>query len=157
MAGLPPPPARHFHCPPTHERFAMTNVFTLDAFREDVRKKYQPVLLEIAEGVTVELKPLLKLGKKAREAVAEAVKEIENLPDEIDEDDEDADELMDEIAEKICDAVGKVFKLIATSPRKLLAELDTEEEPQIRAELYGAVLRTWMRETQLGEAAPSPN
>ncbi|AMW64104.1 tail assembly chaperone [Mycobacterium phage EvilGenius] len=130
----------------------MTNVFTLDAFREDVRKKYEPVKIGLSEDVTVELKPLLKLGKKAREAVAEAVKEIEALPDEIDEDDEDADELMDEIAEKICDSVGKVFKLIATSPRKLLAELDTEEEPQIRAELYGAVLRTWMRETQLGES-----
>ncbi|ALF02166.1 tail assembly chaperone [Mycobacterium phage LadyBird] len=128
----------------------MTNVFTLDAMREETRKKYQPVVLEISEGVTVELKPLLKLGKKAREAVAEAVKEIEALPDEIDEDDEDSDELMDEIAEKICDSVAKVFRLIATSPRKLLAELDTEEEPQIRAELYGAVLRTWMRETQLG-------
>ncbi|QDH47843.1 tail assembly chaperone [Mycobacterium phage Benvolio] len=128
----------------------MTNVFTLDAFREDVRKKYQPVKIGLSEDVTVELKPLLKLGKKAREAVADAVKEIESLPDEIDEEDEDSQELMDEIAEKICESVGKVFKLIATSPRKLLAELDAEEEPQIRAELYGAVLRTWMRETQLG-------
>ncbi|AZV00820.1 tail assembly chaperone [Mycobacterium phage Malec] len=127
----------------------MTNVFTLDAMREETRKKYQPVKIGLSEDVTVELKPLLKLGKKTREAVVEAVKEMEDIPD-IDEDDEDADELLDEYAEKVCDVVGKVFRLIATSPRKLLAELDTEEEPQIRAELYGAVLRTWMRETQLG-------
>lgn len=134
----------------------MTNVFTLDAFRDDVRKKYSPVLIGLSEDVTVELKPLLKLGKKAREAVGEAVKELEDLP-EIDEDDEDADELVDEYSELICEAIAKVFRLIATSPRKLLAELDTEEDMRIRAELYGAVLRTWMRETQLGEAAPSPN
>ncbi|AEL17858.1 tail assembly chaperone [Mycobacterium phage Trixie] len=127
----------------------MTNVFTLDALREETRKKYQPVVIGLSDTVTVELKPLLKLGKKTREAVAEAVKELEDLP-EIDEDDEDAEELIDEYSLLICEAVAKVFRLIATSPRKLLAELDSEEEPQIRAELYGAVLRTWMRETQLG-------
>ncbi|QDP44610.1 tail assembly chaperone [Mycobacterium phage NothingSpecial] len=134
----------------------MTNVFTLDALREETRKKYEPVKIGISDDVTVELKPLLKLGKKSREAVAEAVKEIEDLP-EIDEDDEDADELVDEYSLLICEAVAKVFRLIATSPRKLLAELDSEEDPRIRAELYAAVLRTWMKETQLGEAAPSPN
>ncbi|AMB18514.1 tail assembly chaperone [Mycobacterium phage NaSiaTalie] len=127
----------------------MSNVFTLDAMREETRKKYQPVLIGISEDVTVELKPLLKLGKKTRDAVAEAVKEIEEIP-EIDEDDEDADELLDEYSLRVCEVVAKVFRLIATSPRKLIAELDAEEEPQLRAELYGAVLRTWMRETQLG-------
>ncbi|AYD87055.1 tail assembly chaperone [Mycobacterium phage NicoleTera] len=134
----------------------MSNVFTLDAMRDDVRKKYSPVVIALSDDVTVELKPLLKLSKKTREAVAEAVKELEDLP-ELDEDDEDAEELADEYSTLICDVIAKVFRLIATSPRKLLAELDAEEEPQIRAELYGAVLRTWMRETQLGEAAPSPN
>ncbi|ASR86133.1 tail assembly chaperone [Mycobacterium phage BobSwaget] len=134
----------------------MTNVFTLDAIREETRKKYQPVVIGLSDDVTVELKPLLKLGKKSRDAVAEAVKEIEDLP-EIDEEDDDADELIDEYSTLVCDVVAKVFRLIATSPRKLLAELDAEEDPRIRAELYGAVLRTWMKETQLGEAAPSPN
>lgn len=134
----------------------MTNVFTLDAIRAEAKKKYEPVLIGLSDEVTVELKPLLKLGKKAREAVVEAVKEMEDIP-EIDEDDEDADELVDEYSVLICEVVAKVFRLIATSPRKLIAELDAEEEPQIRAELYAAVLRTWMKETQLGEAAPSPN
>ncbi|ASR86134.1 tail assembly chaperone [Mycobacterium phage BobSwaget] len=127
----------------------MTNVFTLDAIREETRKKYQPVVIGLSDDVTVELKPLLKLGKKSRDAVAEAVKEIEDLP-EIDEEDDDADELIDEYSTLVCDVVAKVFRLIATSPRKLLAELDAEEDPRIRAELYGAVLRTWMKETQLG-------
>ncbi|AMS01020.1 tail assembly chaperone [Mycobacterium phage ArcherNM] len=134
----------------------MTNVFTLDALKAETKKKYEPVLIGLSDDVTVELKPLLKLGKKSREAVVEAVKEMEDIP-EIDEEDEDADELIEEYSILACEVVAKVFRLIATSPRKLIAELDAEEDPRIRAELYAAVLRTWMRETQLGEAASSPN
>ncbi|AAC18466.2 tail assembly chaperone [Mycobacterium phage Lakes] len=127
----------------------MTNVFTIDAFREEVKKKYEPVTIGISEDVTVELKPLLKLGQKAREAVVEAVKEVEDIPD-IDEDDEEAEELVDEYSLRICEIVAKVFRLIATKPKKLIAALDEEEDPRIRAELYATVLRTWMVETQLG-------
>ncbi|AMS00924.1 tail assembly chaperone [Mycobacterium phage Loser] len=127
----------------------MTNVFTLDALRAETKKKYEPVLIGLSDDVTVELKPLLKLGKKSREAVVEAVKEMEDIP-EIDEEDEDADELIEEYSILACEVVAKVFRLIATSPRKLIAELDAEEDPRIRAELYAAVLRTWMKETQLG-------
>ncbi|AMS01021.1 tail assembly chaperone [Mycobacterium phage ArcherNM] len=127
----------------------MTNVFTLDALKAETKKKYEPVLIGLSDDVTVELKPLLKLGKKSREAVVEAVKEMEDIP-EIDEEDEDADELIEEYSILACEVVAKVFRLIATSPRKLIAELDAEEDPRIRAELYAAVLRTWMRETQLG-------
>ncbi|EKF23008.1 putative gp28 [Mycolicibacterium hassiacum DSM 44199] len=134
----------------------MTNVFTVDAFRAEVKKKYAPVLIGLSDDVTVELKPLLKLGKKTRDAVVEAIKEIEEIP-EIDEDDEDADELVDEYSDRACKVIAKVFRLIATSPKKLINALDAEEDPQIRAELYAAVLRTYMEETQLGEAAPSPN
>ncbi|ASZ75190.1 tail assembly chaperone [Mycobacterium phage MissWhite] len=134
----------------------MTNVFTVDAFRAEVKKKYAPVLIGLSDDVTVELKPLLKLGKKTRDAVVEAVKEIEEIP-EIDEDDEDADELVDEYSARACRVIAKVFRLIATSPKKLIAALDEEEDPQIRAELYAAVLRTYMKETQLGEAVPSPS
>ncbi|QBP28928.1 tail assembly chaperone [Mycobacterium phage Jordennis] len=132
----------------------MTNVFTLDALRAETKKKYATVLIGISDDLIVELKPLLKLGQKTREKVIEAVKEMEDLP-EI-EDDEDAEELADEYSELICDVVAKVFRLIATHPKKLIAALNEESDPQIRAELYAAVLRTWMRETQLGEAASSP-
>ncbi|QNL30382.1 tail assembly chaperone [Mycobacterium phage SuperCallie99] len=127
----------------------MTNVFTLDALRAETKKKYAPVLIGISDDLIVELKPLLKLGQKTREKVIEAVKDMEDLP-EIDEDDEDAEELADEYSELICDVVAKVFRLIATHPKKLIAALNEESDPQIRAELYAAVLRTWMRETQLG-------
>lgn len=134
----------------------MSNVFTLDAIREEAKKKYQPVLIGISEDVVVELKPVLKLGKKTREAVVEALKELDEVP-EVDEDEEDVDEVVEEYSESICAVIAKVFKLIAVSPRKLISALDEEEDVRIRAALYSAVLRTWVKETQLGEAESSPS
>jgi hypothetical protein len=134
----------------------MSNVFTLDAIREEAKKKYENVVIGLSDDVTVELKPLLRLGKTARDAVKDAVEEMGDLP-EIDEDDEDAEELIDEAASKACDIIAKVFRLIAVAPRKLLAELDAEQDPKIRSEIYTAVLKLWMRETQLGEASSSPS
>ena len=156
MAGLGPLSSAPFYCKPAaNERFAMSNVFTLDSLIEETKKKYRPVLIGLSDEVTVEMKPLLKLGKKTREAVIKAVGELEDLP-EIDEEDDEEDELLTEYSEKVCEIIAKLFRLISNSPRKLIAELDAESDQQLRAELYVAVLRTWMRETQLGEAVPSP-
>ncbi|AVP41872.1 tail assembly chaperone [Mycobacterium phage Jsquared] len=134
----------------------MTNVFTLDALHAETKKRYEPVLIGLSDDVIVEMKPLLKLGKKSREAVVEAFREFEDIPD-IDEDDDESDELVDEYSLRVCDIIAKAFRLIATKPKKLIAALDEEPDPRIRAELYAAVLNTWKRETQLGEAASSPN
>lgn len=155
MAGLPPPPPAT-QCPPPPERSAMSNVFTLDALKAEARKKYEPVVIALSDESTVELKSVLLLGKKNREAVVAAIGEINDLPD-LDEDEEEDDELVDELASEVCTIVAKVIRLICTSPRKLLAELDTVEEPRIRAEVYTDVLKHWMSETQLGEAEASPS
>ncbi|APC43176.1 tail assembly chaperone [Mycobacterium phage Jaan] len=125
----------------------MSNVFTLDSLREETLRRYAPTKIELSDGSQVELKSVLKLKKKAREAVQEALKEIDNL-DELagDEDDEESDA---ELAEIVCEAIAKIIRLICTTPRKLLAELE-HEDPQIKANLYTAVLTKWIGETQLG-------
>lgn len=133
----------------------MTNVFTLDAVKADARKKYATVPVILSDDLTVELLPVLKLGQKDREAVQALFKEIDAVP-EIDEDDDDIEELVDEYSDKVCAVIAKIFKLICTHPRKLLAALDTEEDSRIRAEVYTTVLKHWMSETQLGEATSSP-
>ena len=154
MAGLTPPPALCFIQSPaaTYERSAMSNVFTLDALREETVKKFEPVTVKLSDDSTVELRAVLRLGKNEREAVAAAIDEISKIDDDIDDDDEDA---VDEYAEKIIDSIEKVFKLIATKPKKLLAELD-HEDPQIKVSLYTALLQKWIGETQVGEAGSSP-
>jgi hypothetical protein len=133
----------------------MSNVFTLDAIREETIKRYAPTKIELSDGSQVELKSMLKLKKKSREAVQEALKEIHNLDElTVDDDDEDSD---DELSEIVCEAIAKVFRLIASTSgaRKLIAELE-HDDPQIKANLYMAVLTNWAGETQLGEAESSP-
>lgn len=130
----------------------MSNAFTLDALREETLKRYEPFVISLADGSSIELKSVLRLGKNDRDAVVAAIEEISDLDDEIDENDED---LVDEYSTKVCDSIEKVFRLIASKPKRLLAELD-HEDPQIRATLYTSVLTKWMGESQLGEAKSSP-
>ncbi|AHJ86392.1 tail assembly chaperone [Mycobacterium phage 40AC] len=126
----------------------MSNAFTLDAIREATIRRYAPVQIELSDETTVELKPLLKLREKDRKVVLEAIKEINEI-EESEEPDDDDEEFVAEWAELVCDAVEKVFRLIANKPKKLLAELD-HDDPQIKANLYTAVLSRWVQVSQLG-------
>jgi len=129
----------------------MSNVFTLDSLREETIKRYEPLGIVLADGSTVELKSVLRLGKKDRESVLAAIEEINKL-DDFDEDDDDA---VDEYALSVCASVEKVFRLIADKPKRLLSELD-HDVPGIKVGLYTAVLSRWMGESQLGEVESSP-
>ena len=129
----------------------MSNVLTVDVLREETIKRYSPVSVELSDGSTIELKSILRLKQKAREEVLAAVDEINSL--EKFEDDED-EELVAEYANSVCEIISKIFRLITSSPRKLIAELD-HEDPMIKANLHIAVLYRWIGESQLGEAASS--
>lgn len=136
----------------------MTNTLDLDDIRAEARRRYQPVVVELSDDSTVELKPLLRLGKKARVAVQDALEEMKSLHSiESDEDDEDEDFQAEEIAEKVVASIAKILRQVANSPRKLLAELDREEDVLIRSAQYTAVLKGWAGGSQLGEAASSPS
>ena len=126
----------------------MSNTFSLDSFRAEVTKKFSPVVVELSDETEVELKALLRLGEKDRKAVVASLKDITDLKSD---DEEEDDELIEEYSELICDAVAKVLKVIASSPRKLLAELD-HEDPRIKAALHTGVIEQWMSGAQLGEA-----
>ena len=130
-----------------------SNVFTLDALREETEKRYEPLTVKLSDGSSIELKPLLRLGKKEREAIQEALEEIEKLDD--DEFDDEDEELVDEYAEKVCSIIEKIFTLVSSKPKRLISALD-HEEPQIKVTLYTTLLQKWMGETQVGEAESSP-
>lgn len=132
----------------------MSNSFTLDALRQETIRRYAPTEIELSDGSKVELKSIMKLGKKDRESVLDAISEINDI-DSFD-DDEDDEDVVAEWSAKICVVVGKILKLIANHPRKLLSELD-HEDPQIKANLHTAVLTEWIGKSQLGEAEPSPS
>jgi hypothetical protein len=128
----------------------MSNVFTLDALREETIRRYSPTEVDLGDGDSVELKSILRLGEKDRKAVLDAIEEI----NDIEYDDED-EELVAEWADAVVDSCAKVFRVVASSPKKLMSRLD-HEDPAIRANLYTAVLSRWVGESQLGEAKPSP-
>jgi hypothetical protein len=128
----------------------MSNVFTLDSLREETIRRYSPTEVDLGDGDSVELKSILRLGEKDRKAVIEAIEEI----NDIEYDDED-EELVAEWADAVVDSCAKVFRVVASSPKKLMSRLD-HEDPAIRANLYTAVLSRWVGESQLGEAKPSP-
>lgn len=130
----------------------MSNVFTLDALRDETIKRYAPTVIELSDGSRVELKNVLKLKESARKEVIAAVDEIKILGDFDDED----DELIAESYEEVCTSIAKVFKLICSTPRKLIAELE-HDDPAIKASLYTSVLSAWMGTSQLGEAESSPS
>ena len=129
----------------------MSNVFTLDALRQETIRRYAPTVVDLGDGNTVELTSLLRLREKDRKAVIAAIEDINDLDLSDDEEDEEA---LAEWAESIVDACVKVFKLVCDSPKKLLSQLD-HEDPQIKANLHTAVLTRWVGETQVGEAEPS--
>lgn len=129
----------------------MSNVFTLDALRQETIRRYAPTEVDLGDGETVELKSLLRLREKDRKAVVAAIEEITDL--EIG--DEDSEEAVEEWSEAVSEACSKIFRVIATAPKKLTAKLD-HEDPTIKANLHTAVLTRWIGESQVGEAESSP-
>ncbi|ALA48133.1 tail assembly chaperone [Mycobacterium phage Phlei] len=120
------------------------NTFSLDDIRAEVERRFAPTIIELSDDSTVELKPLIRLGQKDREAVLNYINEMSELTDG------DDDELEnDDWAEIVCDVAEKVLKLVANSPRKLLEALD-HDDIEVKASMYSAVLSRWIGDTQLG-------
>ena len=129
----------------------MSNVFTLDALREETIRRYAPTQVDLGDGEVVELTSLLRLKEKDRKAVVQAIEDI----NELEYDDEDDDDAIAEWSEAVVEQCAKILRSIADSPKKLVAKLD-HEDPIIKANLYTSVLSRWVGESQLGEAKPSP-
>jgi len=130
----------------------MGNIFTLDALREETERRYAPTEVDLGDGNTIELASVLRLGKKDRDAVHDALDEITKL-EPADEDDEES---VIEWSETIVDHCTKVFRLVTPAHKKLIAKLD-HEDPMIKANLFTAVLAEWIGGSQPGEAEPSPS
>jgi hypothetical protein len=129
----------------------MSNVFTLDALREETIRRYAPTEIDLGDCDVVELTSLLRLRERDRKAVIAAIEEINS----IETSDDDDEEAVLEWSEVVVESCAKIFRLISTAPKKLIAKLD-HEDPTIKANLYTAVLTRWVSETQVGEAKPSP-
>lgn len=122
------------------------NVFTLDAMREEIEKKFAPVKIGLKDGSEVTLRNLLRLPKKDRV-------EVLGLLEGLRESDESDDDVSTDEVEDILDVVGKILPIIAETPargRKLVTEIGDDYALTTR------VLEAWMGASQLGEAQNSP-
>ena len=121
----------------------MTNVFTLDALREEVEKEFAPVKIVVSDGSEVTLRNLLRLNKRDRDRVLEKLKVLESIEkSESEEEGSDIDRLVETAVE--------IVTLVADDGKKLAKELDGD------ISLVLKVLEVWMESTQPGEAEPSP-
>ena len=148
MAGLPAPPPSiadiltRSLCPPPKERSAMTNVFTLDSLREEVKKGFEPFVLGLADGSQCELRSTLRLSAESRKTVKDSLDALS----ELDTDDDSTDNL-----DKVIELVSKVFYAVADKPAKLLADLQ-DSDKLIQVALMTRVLGAWIGDTEAGEA-----
>jgi hypothetical protein len=113
------------------------NVFTLDAMREEIEKKFAPVKIGLRDGSEVTLRNLVRLPKKDR---VEVLGLLEGLEEDGKGDDVSLDEVQD-----ILDVVGKILPIVAESPargRKLVSEIGDDYA------LTTKVLETWMGASQ---------
>lgn len=123
----------------------MSNVFTLDSFREELDKSFTAVHLELPDGSDVALKSLLRLSQSARKEVIELLKELGKDKEDA-EDDEDGLDAVEKLSEKS----ARVIEIIAgKDAKKVLKELDGDLPLMMR------VIEAWMEGTQAGEAERS--
>jgi hypothetical protein len=129
----------------------MSNVVTLDSLRESTIRKFEPVKIGLKDGSEVELKSMLRLGKKSRDAVFETITDMQSITG-----DSDSEEMSSEESDLLIESISKIFNLIASSPAKLLKELD-DPDALIKVTLMTEVLNVWIGGAQLGEASNSPS
>ena len=124
----------------------MSNVFTLDALRDDIEKEFAPCQFELPDGKTVTLRNILRLPKSSRE-------EVYKLLDELaaDQDEEGSGLAATENSAQIA---LKILPLVADS-EKLGRQLVESIEEDLALTLR--VFSVWMDGTSVGEPEGSPN
>ena len=129
----------------------MANTFTIDSLRSEIEDKYAPVVVELTDETTVELKPLVRVGEKDRKVILSTLDSIGDLADD---DDEDSEEDLDELSDLITEEVQKILRIVCNKPKKLFEALQ-HDDSRIQADLHTSILMRWTGQTQLGEAASS--
>lgn len=121
----------------------MGNLFTLDSLREETEKKFAPIVIELSDGNSVALSNLLRLPKKVRVEVMEALKHLDDL------DAKDAEEAGIDGPDRFMETANKVFMLVADKGKELVAALDGDLTLTMR------IMELWMDGTSAGEAPRS--
>ncbi len=145
MAGLPLPLTPKARIP---ERSAMSNVFTLDSYREEVEREFAPFKLQITEDVTLTLRNLIRIPETKRKKAFSLIEELQDVKASDSRDISDNGDSLDLAA-----AIGlQLIPLVADNETvaNQLVEAIRDDVPLIMKVLEG-----WMEATQVGEATSS--
>lgn len=145
MAGLPLPLTPKARIP---ERSAMSNVFTLDSYREEVEREFAPFKLQITEDVTLTLRNLIRIPEAKRKKAFSLIEELQDVKASDSTDISDNGDSLDLAA-----AIGlQLIPLVADNETvaNQLVEAIRDDVPLIMKVLEG-----WMEATQVGEATSS--
>lgn len=133
----------------------MSNTFTLDSMKEELQKEFAPCVIELSTGESVTLRNLLRVPKKARDAVyplLDELTELQKTNDDKKDDEKDSLSLVE--TEKTAEIAVKILGLVA-DPAPLGKKLVESIEDDIVLTLR--VFNAWMEGTQAGEADGSPS
>lgn len=120
----------------------MSNVFTLDKFREETRRRFAPFTIELSDGSEAQMVSVLRLSADDRKTVRDALGSLG---------DSDGEDESPEALDRLVELISRVFQALSDRPAELLADLH-DDDLAIKVALMSRVLSAWAEETQLGEA-----
>lgn len=120
----------------------MGNTFTIASLKEEVERKFAPMVITLSDESEVSMPNLLRMDSEVRTEVIDLMKEINEVNDD--------DEVDDKVG-KVNELINKVIVLVADRPGDLIKELGDDVQMSI------TLLDKWMESTQPGEAQNSPN
>ncbi|WP_078344718.1 phage tail assembly protein [Mycobacteroides chelonae] len=126
----------------------MSNVFTLDSYREEVEREFAPFKLQITEDVTLTLRNLIRIPETKRKKAFSLIEELQDVKASDSRDISDNGDSLDLAA-----AIGlQLIPLVADNETvaNQLVEAIRDDVPLIMKVLEG-----WMEATQVGEATSS--
>lgn len=118
------------------------STITLDQLREDVGRRYAPLVIDLGGGVTVTLRQALRLPKEARREISAQQAVLSGLKDE----DPDAED-------KVVAALGAMLRTAATDKSEADRLLEAVGDDLA---LLETIMERYGEATQLPEASPSP-
>ncbi|AHY27087.1 tail assembly chaperone [Mycobacterium phage Phantastic] len=145
MAGLPLPLPLLARLINIYERSAMSKIFTLDSFREEVEKEFAPVKIEVDAKTSVVLRNLLRVPKAAREEIFGLLERMDKMSEGKSEDEMTVEEL-----EATAGIALRMIELVADTPaggRKLVESLEDDLALTLK------VFEAWMEATNPGGSA----
>lgn len=124
----------------------MSNSYSLDDLKRDLDREFAPLTIQVGDDSVV-LRNLMRMNKKDRDAVIEALNELDKLDPEQDQENMSVEEMA-----TITSVLDTVFEKIAADGKgkKLVAAIDGDLALSMR------ILEMWTEATQPGEAENSP-